>query len=144
MSAGNVRSMHRTALQRRLAQAGMRLTHGVDGWVIDGDAACYDAKRDAGRTAAEILACPVVNRVRVVPLSRTGDAELLASVRRALAIGGIEISITVRNGIVTLRGKIASAAARRRAERMAWAARGVVDVRNTLKVEADEPYQRAG
>lgn len=67
------------------------------------------------------------------------DAALADEVRRVLAehgdaMAGIEVSVA--NGTVALSGEVASAAARRAAERAALDVEGVIGVRNELDISA--------
>lgn len=66
------------------------------------------------------------------------DAAITADVRSRLAAdGGLaagSISVDTRDGVVTLRGRVASSAQRAAAERDAWGARGVKAVISNLEV----------
>jgi len=69
----------------------------------------------------------------------TADAAVEEEVRRLLAAEGnamAGVAVSVANGTVALSGEVASAAARREAERAAWAVEGVKGVRNELGVSA--------
>lgn len=71
----------------------------------------------------------------------TDDLELAAEVREELASEGLstQVSVTALDGVVTLSGRVANDADRRRAESATREIDGVDDVRNRLEVGLTPP-----
>ena len=94
-------------------------------------------------------ASEVVNRLRVAPSRSTGDRALREAVLEALPGqlkgGRDDISVHARQGVVELKGTVASLADRCAAQSSAWSAGGVVDVLNHLEVrgQASSPQSLA-
>jgi osmotically-inducible protein OsmY len=69
------------------------------------------------------------------------DDRIYNDVRAKLAddpdIKGAAIDVTVKNGVVTLKGRVGDAQARDRATKVAKKAKGVVMVQNELKLFSD-------
>jgi osmotically-inducible protein OsmY len=81
---------------------------------------------------AALLAAPLAGQQKV------SDDEIYDKVRLRLAsdrdVRGMAIEVEVRDGVVTLRGRVDKEKARRRAERLAKKVKGVVGVINELRV----------
>lgn len=69
---------------------------------------------------------------------KVSDDEIYDKVRLRLAsdrdVRGMAIQVEVKDGVVTLRGRVDKEKARRRAERLARKVKGVVEVINELRV----------
>jgi hyperosmotically inducible protein len=85
----------------------------------------------------------VVDRIRVTTESKTigahvDDAAITTKVKAKLAgdalLNTFNIDVDTHAGVVTLSGRVATAAARAEAERLARETKGVEDVRNDLQV----------
>lgn len=78
--------------------------------------------------------------------NRSSAVDLVAKVRQAivdddgLSVKARNVKVVVDNGVVTLRGPVASAREKARVERDAASVRGVTRVDNQLDIATDEPY----
>jgi osmotically-inducible protein OsmY len=85
----------------------------------------------------------VVDRIRVVPAQVRSDADIVQAVRSSL-VGNLSqeelsaITVTSRNGVVTLSGTLASSYPKQVAGVLASWVPGVVDVRNSITVRPGE------
>ena len=81
----------------------------------------------------------VVNRVLVIPAVRRPDAELASDVRRALenhpVVEAGEVEVRVKNGTAHLSGTVDSWPEYRFCERAAKSVKGVIHVRNDIRVD---------
>jgi len=115
---------------------------------IDGDVPCYRTKRLAAAAAQRLLEGQrIVNRLRVVPQSRHSEGELAQAVHAVFAANPVlrdeVITVSVSDGVVTLRGAVPSLAVRREAEAAAWTVGGVVDVEDRLRPKPAAPRRTA-
>jgi osmotically-inducible protein OsmY len=103
------------------------------------------AKRAAAETARRTVGVVrVKNRLQVRPGGDLTDAEIVENVREAMNrdpfVEGFEVTVSVINGVAHLYGSVDSYFEKGRADDVASRAKGVVEVRNNLSVEAgDEP-----
>lgn len=147
-AAPSSRDCERLARSFQIERLRLTVTAGV--LVMEGQVPCYRLKKLAGMAAARLQdALGVVNRLRVVPQSHRRDAELVETVQAALltrpGLADADVTVSARDGVVTLRGSVPSLAARCEAELAAWAVGGAVDVENQLRVQrAPERSVRAG
>ena len=119
---------------------------------LHGDAACYDAKRQAGE-AAQLAApgCCIANEIRVSHAGFIDDATIERDVAQAIArLGGDvleRIRIEVHEGVVHLYGTARDAEERQALSSAAWAATCVTRVENHLMLHdsllADTEVARA-
>ena len=79
----------------------------------------------------------VVNRIAVRSDAQPGEVEakIAAALRRRARADAKRLDIDVKDGVVTLRGTVASLAEKRAAHGVAWATRGVREVVDLLTVE---------
>jgi osmotically-inducible protein OsmY len=115
----------------------LRLTRSGGVAVLEGFVPCYRMKKRAGDALALMPGVlQVINRLRVVPQEHRGDEELRGMVRAALrrqpSLAGADIDVSTLDGVVTLRGSVASLAARSAAEEVVWSVGGVSDLHNQL------------
>lgn len=111
-----------------------------DGWVtLQGTASWHFQRRWAERLVQSLAGIRgVSNRIAVQPEAGP-DADAIrdqigAAFLRSAELGARRIDVDVEDGRVILRGSVGSWAERREAERAAWAAPGVHEVVNELKV----------
>jgi len=129
----------------RLDQERLQLdVDSLDGVVVlDGAVGRLADKRRLELLASSVEGVRAVkNRLLVSPDVERDDAEVEAGVIRALvedrAIDETEISVSVRDGIVTLRGTVPSLASKRYAGVLAWWVPGVREVDNQLDLKWPE------
>ncbi len=119
---------------------------------LRGDAACYDAKRQAGE-AAQLAAprCCIANEIRVSHAGFVDDATIARDVALSLTrLGGDvleRVRIDVHEGVVHLYGTARDAGERLALSSAAWAATCVTRVENHLMLhdgrQADTEVARA-
>lgn len=119
---------------------GFRIMHAAGRWILDGRVPCYQYKKEAGATVADLVGqMQVLNRLRVVPHGRSSDRELEEAARTALlrqpGLVGESLFVSVRDGVVYLSGSVPSSTARRQARAAVWTLRGVVDVVHQLQIK---------
>jgi len=80
----------------------------------------------------------VTNEIQIKPLVRPSDLrnKIEQALERAAELDAKKISVEANQGKVTLRGKVRSWAERSEAEHAAWAAPGVTNVKNEIRVTA--------
>ena len=105
---------------------------------LDGRVSCYERKKVLSRLTAELpFVERVENRLRVAPGSlrsdRTIEFEVSAALKMDPSLGGEQIVVVAKDGVVELRGKVGCMSARVAAERAAWSACGVQHVENRLE-----------
>jgi osmotically-inducible protein OsmY len=118
----------------------VKVEHGVV--TLTGDVA-YQFQRAAAEAAVRRLGGVrgVLNMVRLVPaFAHSADPDLVkqkieAALRRSAELEAEGVQITARDGRVTLRGQVKTWWERDLAERAAWAAPGVREVVDELRVE---------
>jgi osmotically-inducible protein OsmY len=109
-----------------------------DGWLtLDGTVDWNYQRKQAERAVRNLIGVRgVSNLVQVKPAATPGDIH--QKIKRALERQADEdaerITVTVKEGAVTLEGTVDSWADREEAEDAAWAASGVTEVNNNLKV----------
>lgn len=129
----------------RLDHSGLRLdVDSQDGRVVlSGTVARLADKRRVENLVHQVDGVRGVdNRLTVAPDVEIDDAQLETSVARALmqdrALDGNQVLVTVRDGVVTLRGSVLSLAMKRYAGVLAWWVPGVREVVNRLDLSWPE------
>jgi osmotically-inducible protein OsmY len=159
-NAEKIVEMIRTAIEH--TRAGLRhhsikITVNDDGTVVlDGEVPELAAKKLALEAAATVPhVSGIVDRLRVSPVERRGDGEIRDHVRGAISGDTVfldheirteakptsdryAVSITTKEGVVTLDGVVASLSHKRLAGVLAWWAPGTRDVINGLEVDPPE------
>lgn len=111
--------------------------------VVDNAKAKHAAEQDARATVGVI---DVKNRIKVRPRKEIADAAISENVRTGLLLDPVteryEITVKVRNGVVGLYGTVDTAFEKMQAEDVARRSRGVVEVRNHLRVDFGEQFTR--
>lgn len=111
-----------------------------NGWItLDGEVEFFYQKEEAEYAIRNLLGIRgVVNTIRIMPLVRPSDirTKIEKALERAAELDAKKISVEANQGKVILRGKVRSWAERSEAEHAAWAAPGVSDVKNEIRVAA--------
>jgi len=98
----------------------------------------YHFQKDAAETAVRNLkgVRGVFNTVAIKPRASAGDViqVIKRALHRAAQVDAERISVEAREGKVILRGSVRTWAEREDAERAAWAAPGVSDVQNDIRI----------
>jgi osmotically-inducible protein OsmY len=98
----------------------------------------YHFQKDAAETAVRNLkgVKGVFNTVAIKPRASAGDViqVIKRALHRAAQVDAERISVEAREGKVILRGSVRTWAEREDAERAAWAAPGVSDVQNDIRI----------
>jgi osmotically-inducible protein OsmY len=139
------RIMQAASSDVRLDQAALRADVDSAGGVVtlDGSVGRLADKRRLEALAAEVPGVVRIdNRLQVSPDAERSDSEIESSVVRALmedrAVDETMIRVSVRDGIVTLRGIVPSVAKKKFVGVLAWWAQGVREVDNQLDLRAPE------
>lgn len=109
-----------------------------NGWVwLDGDVE-FEYERSAAERAVRYLigVSGVTNNIRIQKKVWAPEVKVRIenALKRNASLDAQNITVTARDGQVTLRGSVHSWSARSDAERAAWAAPGVVSVKDELAV----------
>jgi osmotically-inducible protein OsmY len=111
-----------------------------DGRITLTGAVDYDYQRRAAEREVRDLwgVRGVSNLITVEPQvsPKKIEAEVQRAFQRQAALDANRVAVEVAGSVVTLRGEVRSLAERRQAERAAWAATGVSEVRNHLTANA--------
>jgi osmotically-inducible protein OsmY len=111
-----------------------------DGRITLTGAVDYDYQRRAAEREVQDLwgVRGVSNLITVEPQvsPKKIEAEVQRAFQRQAALDANRVAVEVAGSVVTLRGEVRSLAERRQAERAAWAATGVSEVRNHLTANA--------
>jgi osmotically-inducible protein OsmY len=111
-----------------------------DGRITLTGAVDYDYQRRAAEREVRDLwgVRGVSNLITVEPQvsPKKIEAEVQRAFQRQAALDANRVAVEVAGSVVTLRGEVRSLAERRQAERAAWAAPGVSEVRNHLTANA--------
>jgi osmotically-inducible protein OsmY len=103
------------------------------------------AKRAAENTARNVVGVFGVNnnlKVRpvIIPENSELEANIAASLRKNPLVERYDINVNAINGIVYLNGEVDTYFEKSQAENIASRTKGVVDVRNNLKVQGSDDY----
>jgi osmotically-inducible protein OsmY len=108
------------------------------GWVTLQGTVEYHFQKDAAETAVRHLkgVKGVSNTIAITPRASAGDVihAIKKALHRAAQVDAERISVEARNGKVILRGNVRTWAEREEAERAAWAAPGISDVQNDIRI----------
>ena len=140
IASSNIEATVQRAVARSLNLEDLRVSLLGDVAHVEGTVPSFEAKGMAVETVRLLTgASEVVNRLRVVPFQATGDRALREAVHRALSsqlnAGTTGLSVHATQGVVELKGNVASLSDRCAAESAAWSVGGVTDVRNRLEVQ---------
>jgi len=109
-------------------------------WItLDGEVEYFYQKEEAECAVRNLLGVRgVTNEIQIKPLVRPSDLrnKIEQALERAAELDAKKISVEANQGKVTLRGKVRSWAERSEAEHAAWAAPGVTNVKNEIRVTA--------
>jgi osmotically-inducible protein OsmY len=109
-----------------------------NGWItLDGEVEFFYQKEEAEYAVRNLLGVKgVVNTIRIKPLVRPSDIrnKIEKALERAAELDAKKISVEANQGNVILRGKVRSWAERSEAEHAAWAAPGVTNVENEIRI----------
>ena len=108
------------------------------GWVSLSGEVSWQHQKNAAENAVRKL-CGVVGVINNVTIKRQPQPtdikqRIENALKRAAELDGRSIRVAVANGTVTLEGTVNSCAARDQAEGAVWAAPGVIEVRDNLRV----------
>ena len=110
----------------------------VDGWVTLEGEVNFQFQRAAAERAIGNLAGVkgVSNFITIKPSVRPGDVKsrIEAAFRRSAEIDAGNVQVETHDGQVTLRGRVRTWAEREEAERAAWAAPGVSELKDEIKI----------
>ena len=109
-----------------------------DGWITLGGMVDWQYQSDAAARAVRELAgvTGLTNDIKVKPQAATGDvrARIETAFKRNAEIDARRIQVTAQDGKVVLTGNVHSWMERQEAERAAWAAAGVSQVEDRIRV----------
>lgn len=109
-------------------------------WItLDGDVEYFYQKEGAEYAVRNLLGVRgVTNEIQIKPIVRPSDVrnKIEQALERAAELDAKKISVEANQGKVILRGKVRSWAERSEAEHAAWAAPGVTDVKNEMRIAA--------
>ena len=108
------------------------------GWVSLSGEVSWQYEKNAAENAVRKL-CGVVGIINNVTIKRQTEPtdikqRIEKALKRSAELGSKSIQVVVAGGTVTLEGTVDSCAARDQAEGAVWAAPGVTEVRNNLRV----------
>lgn len=113
-----------------------------DGWIRLAGHVDHDYERRAAEQAVRYLSgvrgvSNLVTVKAVTPRAKPKNikADIERTFQRQAALDAKQVSVEVSGDVVTLRGQVRSWAERREAERVAWAAPGVSNVRNNITTD---------
>lgn len=106
---------------------------------LQGEVEHYYQKNEAERAVRHLIGVKgVYNEVQVKPMALASDikSKIEKALERAAELDSQKISVEAHDRRVVLRGNVRSWVEREEAERAAWAAPGVSDVQNNIRVAA--------
>lgn len=106
---------------------------------LEGEVTSWYQRQAAERAARNLKGVTgMINLISIRPELKPGDikSRIEAAFRRSAEIDAGGIQVDTADGRVTLRGRVHSWSERQEAEKAAWAAPGVIEVDDELKVEA--------
>jgi osmotically-inducible protein OsmY len=113
-------------------------TRVADGWVTLEGQVAFQFQRTAAERAINHLTGVkgVSNFITIKPSVSSGDikSRIEAAFRRSAELDARKVQVETHDGQVTLRGRVRTWAEREEAERAAWAAPGVSDLKDELKI----------
>lgn len=111
-----------------------------DGFItLDGNVEFYYQKNEAEKSVRNLTGVKgVSNQIAIKPIVLAGDikSKIEKALERAAEVDAKKISVEAHDRRVILRGNVRTWVEREEAERAAWAAPGVSDVKNDIRIAA--------
>ena len=113
-----------------------------NGWVTLTGSLEWNYQKEEAKKAVSVLigVKGIINNIMIISLSkdRINKKDIENAIERNKIIGNIAITVEVLDNSVTLKGNVESWFQKNEASRLAWKARGVLEVKNNLHVELEQ------